>query len=566
MRDTGIHIIAALKRKWITLAILKEILIAASLIMIISAILYYFIHTNIALLSGVSVVAILVAVFIRKPWNIDDVEIVKFLDRAYPQLEESSGLLLSQPIFQTRLQELQFERTREKLHQLNIRLPYRQIKNAASIFAGAIIFTFLLSVIPVKRILHAKNPGQQPKLKQEIKLPGVDKLQLTIIPPAYTGKGKRLQEQFNIECEEDAILNWAITTTSAANSLEIILNDKQVIALQPLNGEHKKWSMSKTVTTSGYYQVKLDNQLSELYRISVIKDKAPAIKILKPKPYNTVEYGESTKIPLQVNLSDDYGITNSFISATIASGSAESVKFKEQQLSFNTSFKSFTTNTQLNRILDLKAMGLQPGDELYFYITAKDNNVHESRSDVYIIQLADTSQLMSMPSLMNGVNLKPEYFRSQRQIIIETEQLIKDKDKISAEEFNNKSNDLGMDQKLLRLRYGKFLGEENEVNIGDSRFDSDEDIHAGNNESQNQKIIDAYSHKHDIAEDPNFFEPETKKQLKATLAEMWNAELKLRILKPVEALPYEYKALRLLKDLQQKSRSYVAKTGYQTTP
>mgnify|MGYP006196577647 CR=1 FL=1 len=44
------------------------------------------------------------------------------------------------------------------------------------------------------------------------------------------------------------------------------------------------------------------------------------------------------------------------------------------------------------------------------------------------------------------------------------------------------------------------------------------------------------------------------------LNEMWSSELRLRTYKPQEALPFEYKALRLLKDLQQKSRAYVAKT------
>jgi hypothetical protein len=50
------------------------------------------------------------------------------------------------------------------------------------------------------------------------------------------------------------------------------------------------------------------------------------------------------------------------------------------------------------------------------------------------------------------------------------------------------------------------------------------------------------------------------------LNEMWSAELQLRTFKPEAALPFEYRALRLLKDLQQKSRVYVAKTGYKTTP
>ena len=81
-----------------------------------------------------------------------------------------------------------------------------------------------------------------------------------------------------------------------------------------------------------------------------------------------------------------------------------------------------------------------------------------------------------------------------------------------------------------------------------------------------QFILDQFSHKHDIAEDATFFDPETKKQLKATLAEMWKSEGKLRLYKPAEALPFAYNALRLLKDLQQKSRVYVAKTSSKTTP
>ncbi|MFA6946806.1 MAG: hypothetical protein WC220_12995, partial [Pedobacter sp.] len=160
----------------------------------------------------------------------------------------------------------------------------------------------------------------------------------------------------------------------------------------------------------------------------------------------------------------------------------------------------------------------------------------------------------------SGVNLVAEYFRSQRQIIIDTEKLIKERNQASETAFKNRSNNLGIDQKLLRLRYGKFLGEETDEEIGEEHEDHAENEAAdfGNAE----KMLDGYAHKHDIAEDAPFFEPELKAQLKATLAEMWSAELRLRTYKPEEALPFEYKALRLLKDLQQKSRVYVAKTAF----
>jgi len=185
---------------------------------------------------------------------------------------------------------------------------------------------------------------------------------------------------------------------------------------------------------------------------------------------------------------------------------------------------------------------------------------------------------MSLEGLANSVNVKPEYFRSQRQIIIETEQLIRDKDTLAQKAFGQRSNDLGIDQRLLRLRYGRFLGEETETNLGEERIGEEEHNghdhdHTKEDDAVNakdfnnaEKIIEQFSHKHDIAEDASFFDPVTKQQLKATLAEMWNAELRLRTFKPQEALPYEYKALRLLKDLQQKSRVYVGKTSVKTAP
>ena len=65
-----------------------------------------------------------------------------------------------------------------------------------------------------------------------------------------------------------------------------------------------------------------------------------------------------------------------------------------------------------------------------------------------------------------AVNRMPEYFRSQRQIIIDTEKLIAKRKKLAAKEFNSTSNEIGFDQKVLRLRYGQFMGEEFETNIG----------------------------------------------------------------------------------------------------
>ena len=405
---------------------------------------------------------------------------------------------------------------------------------------------------------------------------------VTIDPPAYTGVATRNQQRLNIRAEQGSKLTWQLNTKGNPSFVQLIFNDSTVLDLESLNKMPGAWATEKRISSNGFYQVKIDNELSEFYQLEIIPDKQPTIVVQTPKPATIIEYGQSQQVPLNLVLTDDYGITSGNIVATIASGNGEAVKFKEQKLAFN-QFEPGGTKYKLNKTFNLPGMGMQPGDELYFYISAIDNNKQETRSDIFTVKLEDTSALMSMDGIMSGVDIKPEFFRSQRQIIIETEQLLKGRDTMSKETFNNRCNDLGIDQKLLRLRYGKFLGEESETNIGEDgntghghdgekpkegdEHDDDHDEKISVEDFNNaEKIIDRYAHKHDIAEDATFFDPQTKKDLKAVLAEMWDAELRLRTYKPTDALPYEYKALRLLKELQQKSREYVAKTNTKTTP
>ena len=50
--------------------------------------------------------------------------------------------------------------------------------------------------------------------------------------------------------------------------------------------------------------------------------------------------------------------------------------------------------------------------------------------------------------------------------------------------------------------------------------------------------------------------------MRAALANMWDAELHLRMGRPEKALPYEYRALKLIKQIQQASRIYVERVGF----
>ena len=511
-------------------------------------------------------------------WRIPLSDIARFLDSRLPGLEESCGLLLKSAEELGPLEKLQVARTESVLTQA-VQVPSRVprplqkklllatcLLAASALLCAGIAMTVGKS-FPFVDVERTTIAGTTPVIEKPA--PGIRSVLVRITPPAYTGRTQRQQREWNLQVEEGAVLNWEVQTSSPVDSLQLIFNDTVRLALSSRNREHTLWGLSRPVRHPGFYQVKVENRLSDLYQIEVIKDEPPHIFIRTPKPYTVIDFGESKKVSLVVRLQDDYGIADAGIVATIASGSGEAVKFKEQTLRWDRAFTGYQAAYELQKTLDLSALGLKPGDELYFYCRAKDNHEQESRSDMYIISLPDTAQLMSLEGLTTGVDIKPEYFRSERQIILETEQLLKEKDTIAVPAFNNRSNDLGFDQKLLRLRYGKFLGEEAEEGgpgagkPGEGRAG---DGYTPEDFGNAAKILDVYTDKHDNAEDATYFEPAIKEQLKATLTEMWNAELKLRTYRPAEALPYAYKALRLLKDLQQKSRAYVARTGVRTTP
>jgi hypothetical protein len=501
------------------------------------------------------------ALFIFPYWRLTLTDIVSYLNGRLPELEESCGLLLVSADELGLLEQLQVSRTASQL--LTSKLPHPMRRR---LLAGLFLVVFAVAVSLVlgwngrqKVVAGQRATVNNAVAKAPVALPaGVRSVRIDITPPAYTGRPARQLSTFAFQAEEGSLVSWELETSAAADTVEFIVNDSVVTPLRPVNAEKTRWRWSGTVMHPGYYQVKTNGLLSELYPMEVIRDEPPVLTILTPKAYTIIDPGVSPKIPLSIRLRDDYGISESSIMATVSSGKGEAVKFKEQELKWDRDFSGREKTYELSRILDLGALGLKPGDELYFYCRATDNHHQQSRSDTYIIVLTDTAQLMSLEGLAMNSDVKPEYFRSERQIIIETEQLLKEKDTLAAQTFNNRSNDLGFDQKLLRLRYGKFLGEEAEEGGA-------ADVKAADFGDAN-KILDAYTDKHDNAEDATFFEPAVKQQLKATLSEMWQAELRLRTYKPQEALPYAYKALRLLKDLQQQSRAFVAHTGVHVTP
>lgn len=564
----GLHKIQGLRNRWIIYHVLEDVLLSVYAALYIGAVVYYLLSPSI--LWGIIVfpVALIVLLAINRPWQMSGQKIAAFLNKEYPELQESSHLLLLPAAELNPLQVIASSKTDAVL--TNLKISHKPFaKRLVVAFISLIVATaFILAlgkIFHIERIFYGNNRpvavcASMPGMVEKV-LPQISSVNVSILPPAYTGLAKREQDMFNLWAEEGAVVEWRIKTNVAVKSAYLLFNDKERVALKG-SADGIAWHTAKPIINPGFYQVSIDGKLSDLYYVQIIKDNPPVIHIKTPKQYTYIDAGEAPRVTINATLSDNYGIGDALIVATVAKGKGEGVKFKEYKINFAQNFGAHKAYYDVQKLIQLPALNVEPGDQLYFYVQAQDTHKQLSRTDVYTVSVQDTAELLSMNGIINGVNLKPEFFRSERQIIIDAEQLLKEKDSISIEKFNNRSNNLGIDQKLLRLRYGKFLGEEGEDAIGAPGNDPADPADFSNA----AKILKEYTDDHDNAEDAGFFEPAIKAQLKATLTEMWKAELQLRLYKPQAALPFAYKALRLLKDLQQKSRAFVAKTAYNPPP
>jgi hypothetical protein len=317
---------------------------------------------------------------------------------------------------------------------------------------------------------------------------------------------------------------------------------------------------------------------------------------------------------------DDYGFSRAAARLTVATGSGESAKFRDSRIPLNLPRADASGKAVFDLDLNFSELGMAAGDELYIQIEVRDNREPEpniSRSATLTVRLTgeDEPPIATMDGL--GVDRLPDYFRSQRQIIIDTEKLIWDRRHLSRTEFLRRANNLGIDQKILRLRYGKFLGEEFESDLGHVAHmvsaDGDEEghhdhdhhhhdhghDHEGHDDEKmasstgleelahdhggedvegwgekpedprdllNDPVLLEYVHVHDQMEEATFLPEETKQKLRECLAEMWDSEKYLRLGQPGIALPYAYRALKLLKEVQRADRVYIRRTALDLPP
>jgi len=578
-----------------------------------SGILGYLSTHSIWISIPVFVLALGIALRIYRPWKLGMDRVVAHIDARVPEADFSSGLLLQAEEGLRGLAGLQRYRVAARLDPVLAKLrPPNTWGTSLPLVLGLVAIGLVLHFVPwgfddnSPSLRSGEQIGFKPldSLESHTDIPRLLGTDISLRPPSYTQLPRIRTTDPNIRAVAGSSIRW---TLDFEGDLQRVYLDRMG-EIFPLEQKDGKFSLELPLVSSGFYSFgfvdsKGQAHGSDLYSQEAVPDTPPKIEIGELPQYSYFEPLDQKSIGLKPRISDDFGVTDAFIVATVSKGSGESVKFREEVIRFEGTLPVGTKGTMLERNLNLDSLGMDPGDELYFHIVALDNREPEpnsTRSATFFAHIRDSvAELFAIEGGM-GVDLLPQYFRSQRQLIIDTEKLIAERPEIPEGEFNFRSNELGFDQKSLRIKYGQFMGDETETQAapgqippqldeGDHDAEGEEGetdllegfMHDHDNENQGDPLpshshgdqqkeeadpLSAFLHNHDNPEESTLFEQSLKDKLRVALDLMWDAELHLRLFDPERSLPYQYKILGMLEEIKNSARVYVHRIGFDPPP
>lgn len=521
----------------------------------------------------------------------------------HPIAQDSADLLFALPETLNRLQQRQRTHVaaalQARMPELRPRWPGRWL--LASVITWLLVMALALGW-PRGQNAAPLFPGAAAPPATPAQPPQLRSTRLEITAPAYTGQAARVQSALDGKVPQDSRLHWSLRFSAQPQTAALQFHDGQRIALQR-DGDH--WTAQWSATRPALYRVVTEPALRDtrLYRLDVVPDRPPVVRVIAPDRSLVLATPGQRQWPLQFEASDDYGVVaTAQLKVTLAQGSGENITFREQ--TFNLSGTGPATQRRFARTLDLAALGATEGNDVIAQLTVRDTHTptaQSAQSSSVILRLPSAAEIQGTD--LEGMVKKtlPAYFRSQRQIIIDAEALIKQRRQLPAEEFIKRADAIGVDQRILRLRYGQFLGEESEggakppptsdalptsdtpASTHDADHDHDGDhaqAQAGHDDHDHgaptdgnaavfgsaSDVLSEYGHTHDHAEAATLLDPKTRATLKAALDQMWSSEGELRQGQPERALPYAYKALGFIKEVQQAERIYLARVGPELPP
>lgn len=546
----------------------------------------------------------------------DTAALARALDAQRPDMDDSAALLFADPRGDlSPLQALQRTRLSARI-EVDPRMPpptpwpWRRLAPAWLLgLALAVLALAWPSTPPAGQAAPAEGARRDATTGPVV----LQAQQLRIEPPAYTGLPAQQLDTLDAQAPEGARLVWTLRFAPQPDTVQLESLDGSRLAFVR---DGDAWVARQHLDRSMLYRIAVDGDAdgaaarAQPYRIDALPDRPPQVRVLDPEGTLTTMTPGQRGWRLVFEAEDDYGVAaDAQLRITVTRGTGENITFEDSTRTLRG--QGETRVRRFETTLDPRALGLQDGGDLIAQLRVVDTRAPQP-------QAATSPSLilrwpLPVPPDADGLeglarDVLPAYFRSQRQIIIDAEALIAQRPSLENAVFADRSDTIGVDQRLLRLRYGQFLGEESEgaprrplptadaepepappprrplpiddfgqqdtpaspAPAVDAAHDHDHDHGGAPRDAMTfgraEDVLETFGHTHDLPEAATLLDPKTRELLRNALREMWQSELHLRQAEPQRALAPANRALELIKQVQQADRIYLARVGTRLPP
>ncbi|MEL7024882.1 MAG: hypothetical protein AAGL69_14175 [Pseudomonadota bacterium] len=511
-----------------------------------------------------------------------EVRVAAHLDRRFPEMEDSTGLISASPETLSTIAKMQRARSEDTLLKL---FPRADVSGASwhSRAAISLLAVALLVNVPVLfQVLGSTlaTTDSSPILR-------VAQAQLDERHHVYTQREAYRHDGLSADVQEFSDVRWTFQLVGDVDEASVRFADQQSVPL--FRASEGYWQSDWIPGRAGNYALLLNGNPvmvggAASHRLVMIPDAPPEISIVQPvQRVFALTEGSATEMTVALTTRDDFGVQSLRTVVNSAEGDGEQVDFERSTIDLTEQLSGMGRPVTTN--LDLVALGAAPGRELYVTFEVEDNRPsgpQMTSSASLIVRWARDATTADILLDNPIVNIEPELFRSQRQIIIDSEALMDERDGLNESEFASRAQGLAFDERALRFRYGAFMGEEasgepaagaralggqtHYPGDGHDHGDADFTAPAQREFGDVMAAIAPYAHFHDQEEQATVFDPETRRLLRQALSAMWRAEGALLQHDPDSSLPHQYRALALIKRIQRRSRTFVRRVGVPITP
>lgn len=284
--------------------------------------------------------------------------------------------------------------------------------------------------------------------------PGLLHVTVTIKPPSYTHlPSTTSRDPAQLSAVEHSVMRLIVESGAAGVTLDL---SGDVRALTPAAAG--RFVHEATLTASGYALVTTGAGARRLIPITVEADALPAVRM--PVPGRDLVYdGGDRRIQFEAQAEDDYGLGSLALRYTKVSGSGEQFEFADGEIPLAVT-RASDREWRGAAARTLSELGLHEGDMLVYRAVATDRRPGggESSSDAFFIEIsklgAAAGDAFTLPEQ------ETRYALSQQMLIVKTERLNHERASMNAEAFTQASQNLAVEQRMIRSEFVFMLGGE----------------------------------------------------------------------------------------------------------